>query len=205
MKKQLTKLALTAAFGLALTLLACEDKEKKQTPAETPAAEPAAMETQQTSQEAAAEKTAQYKTVKIGTQVWMAENLNIETGYSVCYDDNPDNCKKYGRLYDWNTAKEACPKGWHLPSKEEWQTLLDFSSGDKTANEKFSALSGGYGYSGGDCEGECGGYHDVGEVGYWWSASEDEDWTAYFYDERNGVNNNIGDKGNLYSVRCIQN
>jgi uncharacterized protein (TIGR02145 family) len=89
----------------------------------------------------------------------MAENLNFEANGSKCYDNKPENCGKYGRLYDWNTAKEACPSGWHLPSKEEWaidgyvggkagKKLKSKSGwnndGNGTDDFGFSALPGGY-------------------------------------------------------------
>ena len=65
-----------------------------------------------------------YKTVNIGTQIWMAENLNYETSDgSWFYDSIPYNASTYGRLYNWETANNACPSGWHLPSDDEWKQL----------------------------------------------------------------------------------
>jgi uncharacterized protein (TIGR02145 family) len=234
MKKQLAKLALTAAFGLAITFTftACDEK-KKQEGATTPTEPATATETQQPSQEVAVEVTEviiftdtrdkkTYKTVKLGEQVWFAENLNFEAKGSKCYDDKPDNCKKYGRLYNWMTAFEACPSGWHLPSQEEWRTLTDFFGGWSVAGKKIKAKSGwnknGNGTDDFGFAALPGGHHDgtftnVGNFGYWWTASEGDGsaelttavyFVMYMSDDNEKFGDNLYDDGDLNSVRCIK-
>lgn len=66
-----------------------------------------------------------YPTTKIGRQIWMAKNLNVNVEGSLCFDNDPENCVRYGRLYTWEMAKKACPTGWRLPSEDEFEELKE--------------------------------------------------------------------------------
>jgi len=176
----------------------------------------------------------EYKFVKIGKQTWMAENLNYNYKGSKCYGENATNfkmsskevqanCEKYGRLYVWNAAKDACPKGWHLPSHKEWMQLGDFAGiipGDKEWNAgKLKAKSGwtknngtdAFGFSalpGGSGDYKDGDFYEVGTRGIWWSATENKK-NAVNWDmnsEHNALRFSIDGVAKTFefSVRCVQ-
>lgn len=81
-----------------------------------------------------------YKTVVIGKQTWMAENLRYKTE-SGCWAYNNDeaNIITFGYLYNWQTANSICPNGWHLPSASEWSILSDFLGGVAIAGGKLKS------------------------------------------------------------------
>jgi uncharacterized protein (TIGR02145 family) len=106
-----------------------------------------------------------YKTVTIGTQVWMTENLNVEhyrngdvilqvkeadkwqnlkTGAWCYYENNPEFGKTYGKLYNWyavNDPRGLTPVGWHIPSDTEWALLIDYLGGENVAGSKLKATT----------------------------------------------------------------
>jgi len=159
-----------------------------------------------------------YKTVVIGEQTWMAENLDYEVEYSKCYNNDSGNCEKYGRLYDWLAAMEVCPNGWHLPSDAEWSKLINFidtttlafnmaggklkaTSANGVDNYGFSALMGGCLYNGS--------FADVSATGYWWSATQSSvsnAYARYMYRSSGGgtVMSGNNAKTNSFSVRCVK-
>ena len=109
-----------------------------------------------------------YRTVVIGSQIWMAKNLNYRTENSYCYEDDESMCSKYGRYYTWAAAMDSvgmwstngkgcgynnlcsptypvrgiCPEGWHLPMQTEWNTLLAAVGGSSTAGKMLKSTSG---------------------------------------------------------------
>jgi uncharacterized protein (TIGR02145 family) len=86
-----------------------------------------------------------YSTVKIGDQLWMAENLNYDAGNgSWVYNDIESNAEIYGRLYNWEITLDACPDCWHLPSEEEWQVLFDFLGGGGVAGGRMKTIDTTY-------------------------------------------------------------
>ncbi|MCJ7448232.1 MAG: fibrobacter succinogenes major paralogous domain-containing protein [Bacteroidales bacterium] len=203
-----------------------------------------------------------YNTTEIGDQIWMGENLAYlpsvsppdekywpEPYYYVYdYEDtsvveakNTSNYNTYGVLYNWVTAMDACPAGWHLPSDEEWKKLEMFLGMSQTeaddeglrgtdegcklkekgtkhwlhsnippndennytfGNNKsgFTALPGGKNRKDGIFLWE-------GMQGYWWSSTENEEYTAYvrclFYNEK-GISRYDDSKVSGISVRCVK-
>jgi len=125
-----------------------------------------------------------YRAVKIGGKTWMAHNLNYQTGKSWCYENSADSCVKYGRLYDWETAKMACPAGWHLPSDQEWENLVDAAEKVGMIGKKLRATgwddpdddigTDEYGFSilpgGWKIEDK---FENAGELAWWWSATKE--------------------------------
>jgi uncharacterized protein (TIGR02145 family) len=190
-----------------------------------------------------------YKTVKIGNQWWMAENLKVThyrngdqipnrtdndewdsgTGAYCSYNNDTTNFGIYGGLYNWfavNDSRNLAPEGWHVPTDEEWQQLVDYLGGDTLAGGKmkftgtitgdvdlwrgsnkgdtnesgFSALPGGYRYSHGVFDG-------LGTNSYFWSSTESNGgnaWHRYLYYGNSIVYRHDSDwKQSGYSVRCI--
>jgi len=169
-----------------------------------------------------------YKTVTIGKQTWMAQDLNYRASSgSWCYEgDDSGNCDKLGRrLYNWKAAMESCPAGWHLPSADEWTELINYLGGNDVAGGKlkakkgwkdsntsatnssgFSALPGGYRNYGGVFGG-------ASTEGYWWSSTEcgSGAWAfsgAWYFSMRydNNVVNKYGSNHQQagFSVRCMK-
>ena len=174
-----------------------------------------------------------YKTVTMGSQTWMAENLNFETEKSPgiekklaienssCYKDSEENCEKYGRLYTWTTAmgidskfqeeyadlfgsqRGICPEGFHIPSDAEVDALIDNLEDDANSIAEF-----GFTFSG---KKFFAGFADLDREAYFWIADEDHSQfgskrNAYIltYTETFGFGGGSMMKDGGYSIRCIK-
>ena len=167
-----------------------------------------------------------YNTVKIGEQWWIAENLAYKpsSGNFWAYDNNLNNVEIYGYLYDWETANNVCPAGWHLPTDTEWTALTNWLGGEEVAGKKLKSLRGwkldegknhgknSSGFSalpGGLRPSYNGVFGNADYYGYWWSASPlgSSSYAAIrsmgCYNAGIFCNWNITSDG--ISVRCIKN
>jgi uncharacterized protein (TIGR02145 family) len=152
---------------------------------------------------------------------WTSRNLNVQLLPSYCYADLEENCDRYGRLYTWDSARQACQSlgdQWRLPTEDEWRQLAkqyggmhdDAADGGKAAyrallvggSSGFDAMLGG-GRSG---NGE---YARQEAHGFYWTASESDSTSAMFYNFGHGTmslyRQSGGEKERAFSVRCIRN
>jgi len=149
----------------------------------------------------------------------MAENLNYEMEGSYVYQDDEGYRDKLGLLYTWEAAMKGCPDGWHLPSDDEWDQIINTLGGAQTAG-KVMKSKGGWSYTGngtnesgfnglpGGYRDPDGVYHFVGDNGFWWSSTEmaRSSQHAYkvgldFHGDR--VNRTDFNKGGAISCRCV--
>lgn len=162
-----------------------------------------------------------YKTVKIGTQTWMAENLNYmppsSAGETFCARDSINDCFSSALLYSWTAAQNACPDGWHLPTMEDFEILFK-EVGESKASLKLRSTNGwnfdgngtdDYGFSafpmGLKSENI---FSSTGTFAYFWSADErddDEAKVVVLEAARNMALKKNYDKDDKLSVRCVKN
>ena len=169
-----------------------------------------------------------YKTSKIGNMVWMSENLNYKTPDSYCASNKEsENCGVYGRLYTWNAAKTACHEGWHLPSRNEFESLIAAVGGKKEAGIMLKSTTGwgredlngidAYGFSalpagaGGGNSSYFVDPFEFGRIAVFWSDTwADEPNGGYSYrmyldfPDYGDVFLGESSKDNLASVRCVK-
>ena len=154
-----------------------------------------------------------YRTVKIGSRVWLAENLAYKNEGSACYANNPENCKKYGRLYTFEAANKACPSGWHLPENDEWKrfrTFIEDSDGKEAAwmslksRDKWDG-SDRYGFDVVPAGKATDDFMELGVSAHFWSSTtEDGDAYGWHLEPPGDFRMEFDVSSNMYSVRCLK-
>jgi uncharacterized protein (TIGR02145 family) len=151
---------------------------------------------------------------------WTVENLNVATVPSYCYDDAEQNCRRYGRLYTWESAQRGCRslgEGWRLPTEDDWRQLARQYGGTSDSSEDrgkgaYTALLLG-GQSGFDAvlgggRSAAGEYARIAAHGFYWTASESDAEAAWFYNFGKGGpalhRQREGEKEDAFSVRCVR-
>lgn len=151
---------------------------------------------------------------------WTTRNLNVKTEPSYCYDDTEVNCRRYGRLYTWESARRVCEslgEGWRLPTNDDWRQLAEQYGGlleesQERGKPTFKALimGGSSGFnvvlSGGrDLDGR---YARLNAHGFYWTATESSAATAWLYNFGKGMQalnrHSDGEKQRAFSVRCVR-
>jgi uncharacterized protein (TIGR02145 family) len=151
---------------------------------------------------------------------WMTTNLNVTTVPSYCYQEEDLNCRTYGRLYTWDSAKRGCQSlgdGWRLPTDDEWRQMAkhyggvreDSDDGGKGAYKALlSGGSSGFNVLLGGGRSDDGQYARLEAHGFYWTATENDSLSALFYNFGKGglalYRQSSGEKQRAFSVRCVR-
>lgn len=149
---------------------------------------------------------------------WTTQNLKVKTVGSYCYENEERNCRQYGRWYTWEAARRGCEslgEGWRLPTEEEWRQLAEDyggTSADSDGKPAYQALllGGRAGFNAllGGGRSEEGEYSRLGAHGFYWTATETDAASAWFYNfGRGGLalhRQSGGGKKMGLSVRCVK-
>ena len=160
-----------------------------------------------------------YKTVTYGGTMWMAENLNYDSYDSWCFDEEPSNCRRYGRLYTWVSATSACPKGWHLPGDNEWaklekaleKNIQTGTTGWRGSSAGSKLLSGGGAGFNAELAGFGDSYNNFDDknmtTSFWTSTqyNSQESWKRGLKVSKSSIYRGPSSKENRFSVRCVKN
>ena len=158
--------------------------------------------------------------VLLDGNLWMTGNLNLNTSNSYCYENLKKNCDQYGRLYTWESAYQGCKllgEGWRLPTKAEWGQLTGLYGRNAEDSivmrkEAYKALlntgTSGFNASLGGGRAPDSQYARLDAHGFYWTATENEDSTAFFYNFAKGsqalFQQYDGEKTWAITVRCVK-
>jgi uncharacterized protein (TIGR02145 family) len=160
-----------------------------------------------------------YKTITFGNITWMSDNLRFKTkSGALLFDNDANNISKYGLLYEWKAATEACPVGWHLPSGAEFQALSSYIE-QKESWGKIASDPNSFNIQLGGLQDYEGTFSEMDESGYYWTSTEYDKTNAEYFSYLLISNMPIIDisrkadiadihgteKSNRYSVRCVKN